>query len=471
MDLREFIGLCEKEGDVLRVTAEVDWDLEMTHIAKMVEEKDGRAVLFENVKGKEGSVFFGAFSSTKRLAMILGTSPDSTITDLSKQWMEMSIGEVIRAKEVERGPIFENIIEGDDVNVNDIPSPRYYDKDGGRYIGTACFMVVRDPETGEINLGTYRSQVLNDKMVGAQILKGKRGDRILQKYRKRGEKMPICLVVGCDPLLMLAGSAMVENASEYDVVGTLRGKPVEVVNADLTGLPIPADAEYVLEGFIDGDNLQPEGPFGEYTGYYTDELKQTIKKPAIEVERIYHRDNPTMMCASVGRPINDNHMMLAFIRNATLWTELKRMGIKGIQSVYMPPEACGRFWAIVSVKQMFPGHTNQVTAAVLASHTCTYGLKGLIIVDDDIAADDLPRVWWALATRYDAVRGTQIINRGRSTPLDPALSMEENKFITSRIIMDATFPFEWEEKPVKVEMNKEIYASIKERWSELGLDK
>lgn len=470
MDLREFIAMCEKEGDLKRVTAEVDWDLEMTHIAKMIEEKDGRGVLFENVKGKEGNVFFGAFSGTKRLAMILGASPDASLVELSKMWMEQSIGDVIRSEEVETGPIFENIIEEADLNVNDIPSPRYYDKDGGRYIGTACFMVARDIDSGEINLGTYRSQVLDDKTVGAQILKGKRGDRMLQKYKKAGKPMPICLVIGCDPLLMLAGSAMVENASEYDVVGTLRGEAVKVVNAPLTGLPIPADAEYVLEGFIDGDNLQPEGPFGEYTGYYTDELKHTIKKPAINVKRIYHRNNPTMMCASVGRPVNDNHFMLAFIRNATLWTELKRMGIKGVQSVYMPPEACGRFWAIVSVKQMFPGHTNQVAAAVLASHTCTYGLKGLIIVDDDIQADDLPRVWWALATRYDAVRGTQIINRGRSTPLDPALSMEDNKFITSRIIMDATFPFEWEEKPVKVEMSKDVYDSIKSRWSELGLD-
>ena len=470
MDLRDFIALCEKEGDVKRVTAEVDWDLEMSHIAKMIEEKDGRSVLFENIKGKEGNVFFGAFSNTKRLAMILGAPPDSTLTDLSKMWMEKSIGDIIRAEECETGPVFENIIDGDDVNVNDIPSPRYYELDGGRFIGTACFMVTRDLETEEINLGTYRSQVLDDKTVGAQILKGKRGDRMLQKYKKAGKKMPICLVVGCDPLLMLAGSAMVENASEYDVVGTLRGEPVKVVNAQLTGLPIPVDAEYVLEGYIDGDALRPEGPFGEYTGYYTDELKQTITKPAIDVKRIYHRNNPTMMCASVGRPVNDNHMMLAFIRNATLWTELKRMGIKGIQSVYMPPEACGRFWAVVSVKQMFPGHTNQVAAAVLASHTCTYGLKGLIIVDDDIEADDMDRVWWALATRYDATRGTQIIHRGRSTPLDPALSMDENKLITSRIIMDATFPFEWKEKPVKVEMSKDVFDSIKSRWEELGLN-
>ena len=163
-----------------------------------------------------------------------------------------------------------------------------------------------------------------------------------------------------------------------------------------------------------------------------------MPKPAIEVKRIYHRNNPIFLAASVGRPVNDNHMMLAFVRNATLWTELAKMGIPGIKSVYMPPEACGRFWAIVSMKSMYPGHSNQVAAAVIASNTCTYGLKGLIIVDDDIRADDLPRVWWALATRYDAVRGTQIINRGRSTPLDPALHDQTNKFITSRIIMDAT---------------------------------
>ena len=470
MDLRDFIALCEKENDLKRITAEVDWDLEMTHISKLVEEKDGRAVLFENVKGHKGSVLFSAYSSTKRLAMTLGKPPHLSMVDISREWMKMSIGDVIRAKEVKDGPIFENIIDEDDVNVFDLPSPRFYDKDGGRFIGTACFMVVRDPETDEINLGTYRSQVLDEKTVGAQILKGKRGDRILQKYRKAGKKMPICLVVGCDPLLMLAGSAMVENASEYDVVGTLRNEPVEIVAAPLTGLPIPATAEIVLEGYIDGDNLREEGPFGEYTGFYTDELYKQVKKPAIDVKRIYHRNDPILMAASVGRPVTDNHMMLAFVRNAMLWTELTRMGMRGIQSVYMPPEACGRFWAIISVKQMYPGHTNQIAAAVIASHTCTYGLKGLIIVDDDIQADDLPRVWWALATRYDPQRGTQIINRGRSTPLDPALSHDENKFITSRIIMDATFPFEWEEKPVQVKMNEEVLNRIKERWEELGLD-
>ncbi len=469
MDLRDFIEQCEQDGDLKRVSAEVDWDLEMSHMAKLVEERGGPSLLFENVKGCIGSVMFGAYSNTNRLSKVLGRPDIKSMCGLSRAWMEQSIGEVIRSKEVETGPVFENIIEGDDINVFDLPSPKFYEKDGGRFIGTACFMVVKDPETGEINLGTYRSQVLDKKTVGAQILKGKRGDRILQKYRKLGKKMPICLVVGCDPLLMLAGSAMVEDASEYDVVGTLRGEPVEVVKAPLTGLPIPATAEIVLEGFIDGDNLREEGPFGEYTGYYTDELVNPIKKPAIDVKAIYHRNDPILLAASVGRPVNDNHMMLAFVRNATLWTELTKMGMKGVQSVYMPPEACGRFWAIVSVKQMYPGHADQIAAAVIASHTCTYGLKGLIIVDDDIDADDLPRVWWALATRFDPKRGTQIINRGRSTPLDPALGTGHN-LMTSRIIMDATIPYEWEEKPVQVEMSKEVMENAKIRLSELGLD-
>ena len=471
MDLRDFIALCEQQGDLKRVTAEVDWNLEMSHIAKLVEEKGGPALLFENVKGHDPSqsVIFGVYSNTRRLATVLGRPVDMTMAELSHEWMKLSVGEVIRSKEVETGPIFENILEGDDVDVYKLPSPKFYDKDGGRYVGTAVFHVVRDPETGEINLGTYRSQVLDSKTIGAQILKGKRGDRILQKYRKLGQKMPICTVVGCDPLLMLAGSAMVENADEYDIVGTLRGEPVEIVKEPLTGLPIPASAEWVLAGYVDGDDLQPEGPFGEYTGYYTEELYHPVLKPAVKVERIYHRDNPIFMAASVGRPVNDNHMMLAFVRNATLWTELTKMGIPGIQSVYMPPEACGRFWAIVSVKQLYPGHADQVAAAVIASNTCTYGLKGLIIVDDDIQADDLPRVWWALATRYDVGRGTQIINRGRSTPLDPALD-PNSKYITSRLVLDATIPFEWKEKPVEVKMSPEVLESIKARWSELGLD-
>jgi 3-polyprenyl-4-hydroxybenzoate decarboxylase len=137
-------------------------------------------------------------------------------------------------------------------------------------------------------------------------------------------------------------------------------------------------------------------------------------------------------------------MLYAFVRNASLWTELTNMKIPGIKSVYTMPEASGRFWVVISVQQMYPGHA------------------------DDISADDLPRVWWALGTRYNPARGTQIINRGRSTPLDPALGSDENKFITSRIILDATIPFDWKVKPTEIKLTESVMAKVKDRWKEYG---
>ncbi|MEA2040087.1 MAG: phenylphosphate carboxylase subunit beta [Thermodesulfobacteriota bacterium] len=471
MDLRDYISICEKAGQLKRIKAEVDWDLELSHISKMNEEKAGPALLFENVKGYKSPVLTGAFGTTERLAVILGKSPDMSMVQLTKEWVNLAVKEVIPAKEQKDGPIFENILDGDKADVLTFPSPRFFELDGGRYFGTAVFLVIQDPETGDINLGTYRMGILDNKTIGVQILKGKKGDRIMNKYGKKGKKMPACAIIGGDPLHIFASVATVAKAkSGYDVVGSLRGEPVDIVKGQLTGLPIPAAAEIVIEGEIDPANLRNEGPFGEYTGYYTEELIKPIPKPALDIKRIYHRNNPILWETSVGRPVGDQHILYAFVRNASLWTDLARMQIPGIQSVYTLPEASGRFWVVVSVQQMYPGHADQVGAAVIASNTGTYGIKGVIIVDDDIEADDIPRVLWALGTRYNPGRGTQIINRGRSTPLDPALGADENKFITSRIIMDATIPFDWKIKPTEIKLTDSMVEKVKARWKEYGLD-
>ncbi len=286
---------------------------------------------------------------------------------------------MVPAKEVKDGPIFENIVDGDKIDTFAFPSPKFYELDGGRYFGTAVFMTIQDPDTGDMNLGTYRMGVLDSKTVGVQLLKGKKGDRILKKYGKKGKKMPACAIIGGDPLHIFAGAATVPGAkSGYDVVGTLRGSPVEVVKGQLSGLPIPAAAEIVLEGEIDAEKLRNEGPFGEYTGYYTEELIKPIPKPALEVKRVYYRNNPILWETSVGRPVGDQHMLYAFVRNASLWTELTKMKIPGIKTVYTMPEASGRFWVVISVQQMYPGHADQVAAAVIASNTGTYGIKGII---------------------------------------------------------------------------------------------
>jgi UbiD family decarboxylase len=160
-------------------------------------------------------------------------------------------------------------------------------------------------------------------------------------------------------------------------------------------------------------------------------------------------------------------MTMALGYGATLWQELEAMRIPGIKAVYCPPEGAGRFVAIISVKQMYPGHSNHVADAVCASTTGHYGLKGVITVDHDIAADDWDRVMWALSTRFDPARSVQIINRGRSTPLDPGLPIEARE-IVSRIQMDACTPYEWKNKPSEIWMDREVLQKVSNRWNDYG---
>jgi 4-hydroxy-3-polyprenylbenzoate decarboxylase len=472
MDLRSYIDQCAQAGELRRVTAPVDWNLEISHISKLVEERKGPALLFENVKGYSTPVFTGAFATTRRLALMLGLPEGNTMCESAQAWMRKTITSegLVKAREVKDGPVLANVLEGEKVDLNMFPVPKFFPLDGGRYIGTTVFLVLKDPETGETNLGTYRMQMLDGKRCGVQILPGKRGERIMKKYRKMGRKMPAAAVIGCDPLLFMAGTLMHKGASDFDITGTVRGQQAEYLMAPLTGLPVPAGAEIVLEGEIDPDAFLPEGPFAEYTGYYTDELHHPIPKPVLEVKQILHRDQPILWATGQGRPVTDVHMLLAFTRTATLWTELEKMKIPGIQSVCVLPESAGRFWAVVSVKQAYPAHSRQVADAVIASNTGSYGIKGVITVDEDIQADDLQRVVWALSCRYDPMRGTELIKRGRSTPLDPALDPAGDKLTTSRILMDACIPYEWKQKPVEARLDEATLAAIKARWSDFGID-
>ena len=469
MDLRDYISKCEAEGQLMRVKAEVDWDLELSTLSKMNEEKGGPALLFEKVKGYTSPVLTCAFGNARRFGICLGMPEEYSFCDMTREWMNLSVKEPIAAKQVATGPVTENVVEGNNIDLLKMfPVPRFYLLDGGRYIGTTEFLCIKDPDDGKINLGTYRMQVLDNKSIGVNITLGKKGDRIMNKYKKMGKKMPGAVVIGCDPLLMMTGASMYKAASDYDVASSIRGSAIEYFNSDLTDLPLPADAEIILEGEIDPTKLREEGPFGEYTGYYSEETDRPFPKPALDVKRVMHRNNPILWASAAGRPITDAHMLLAFTRTATLWTELVKMKIPGIKSVWCPPETCGRFWAIVSVQQKYPGHPDQVLNAVCASNTASYGVKGVIVVDEDISADDLARVWWALSVRYMPHRGTTILQRGRSTPWDPALGQFTT--ITSRILMDATIPFEWKVKPKEVRLPDDVVEKVKSRWKEYGFD-
>ncbi len=466
-DMRDFINEAEEKGLCKRITAEVDWNLELSHIAKLNEEQGGPALLFENVKDYETPVITSVCTTVERLALITGNPLDSSLVDLYDAWVKLGEN-LIEPKWVEKSeaPCKQNIMSGGDIDLFRFPVPQWYPLDGGRYIGTAHFIISQDPETGWVNLGTYRSQLLDKDKIGTQFIKGKHADIMLKKYQAMGKPMPVASVIGCDPLLFILGAARISAfTSEYDVAGALRGEPVKVVPGETVDLPIPATAEIVIEGEVDADKFMEEGPFGEYTGYYSG--VGTDPRNYIDVKCVTYRNNPILWGTTVGRAVTDTHMTMALSYGATLWQQLLAMKIPGLKAVYCPPEGSGRFLAIISMKQMYPGHADQVLTAAISTEMGAYGLKTVIVVVEDIDPWDIPRVMYALSFRFQPNR-SQVIKRGRSTPLDPSLPISARE-ITGRLLLDATIPYDWKNKPIPIELDSEMVEKVKGRWSELGL--
>ncbi|MFN8456380.1 MAG: phenylphosphate carboxylase subunit beta [Anaerolineae bacterium] len=464
-DLRGFIQLAEQEGELKRVKAEVDWNLELSHIAKLNEERSGPALLFENVKDYHSPVITSVCTTTSRLALIMGMPKSASLVDLMREWVNRSRNKV-PPQWAESAPCKENVDVGDQVDLFKFPVPHVYPRDGGRYFGTAVYVVTKDPDRGWINLGTYRLQILNKNTLGTQFIKGKHAEIMLKRYGELKKPMPVAAIIGGDPLLFLMGASRLSAfESEYDIAGAIRSRPIEVVKGETVDLPIPAGAEIVAEGEVDPEAMLPEGPFGEYTGYYSG--IGTTPRPFIKVNCVTYRNDPIFWLTTVGRAVTDTHMTMALTYGATLWQQLEAMRIPGIKSVYCPPEGAGRFLAIISVKQMYPGHAAQVGTAAISTEMGAYGLKTVIVVDEDVDAWDIPRVMWALSFRFQPSRA-EFIGRGRSTPLDPSLPIDARD-ITSRIILDCTIPFEWKEKPIPIILDSEVVKRVEARWAELGL--
>jgi phenylphosphate carboxylase beta subunit len=472
-DLRDWITACEQEGELRRIKTEVDWELELGHVATLNERAGGPALLFENVKGYDIPVLSSTVTTARKMAITCGKPPHYTLCDVARDWKNViREGRLVEPVEVRSDiPVMYEVLEGDEVNVYDLPSPRLYPQDGGRYLGLACNYVTLDPDTGWTNLGTYRGMIMDERTVGANMMgKAKHGRLHIDKYAKTGTRMPAALYCGCDMFHLVVGSTMVPaQQDEYSVIGAVMGRPVEVFISDLTGLKLPAHAEIILEGEIelDPDKFRPEGPLGEYVGYYA--ASGEGPKPWLEVKRIYRRKDPIFVISTVGRPVGDAHMINAVGRMAYLWADLEMMKVPGIQSVYCPPEAAGRFWAIVSAKIAHPAGAERVAEAVSCSPTGHFGIKGIIVVDGDVPADDMAGVWWSLACRYNPGMDTQIINKMRPTPFDPALPAGA-KAIGSKILIDATTPVEWEKKPRLVELDEATTRSVIDRWQQYGFE-
>src|SRR5690348_2839538 len=295
-DLREFIARAEKAGELLRVKG-ADWDLEMGALAEIVyhARPEPPAILFEDVPGypKGMRLLSGATNSSKRLAITLGLPVPSNPLDVVRAYRDrMKAHRPIPPQVVSKGSVLENILRDDAVDLFKFPVPRLHELDGGRYIGTDDLVVMRDPDDGWINGATYRCMVQDRNRVNIWMSPGKHGRQIREKYFRAGKPCPVLISCGHDPLLFLAGGNELKfGMSEYDYAGGHRGLPYDVVLSELHGLPMPANAEIVLEGDMVADETAREGPFGEFTGYYA---SSPSEQPVVRVRRVYHRNDPVL---------------------------------------------------------------------------------------------------------------------------------------------------------------------------------
>ena len=293
-DLREWIAKLEAEGDLRRIKAKVDWNGELSEIAKRAINQREPALLFENIKDHENTrctrVFTGGLARRSRVALMLGLPSSTSRQEVIKVVRERLRGS-IKPTSVNTGPVKENIVKGKEINLFEFPVPKWHPLDGGRYINTYCGTVTRDPDTGIINIGLYRGMILDRYRLAAWLVPSQHWGLHYRKYQAMGKPMPVAFVYGWDDVLpLVAGTAIPYMQCEYDVMGSFRQEPVELVKCETSDLEVPASAEIVVEGTVSPDpsTYDIEGPFGEGTGFYGG----AGKRPVIQVECITHRDDP-----------------------------------------------------------------------------------------------------------------------------------------------------------------------------------
>jgi 4-hydroxy-3-polyprenylbenzoate decarboxylase len=443
-DLRDWLARCEEMGEVLRVDG-ASWNLEMGSIAEMIyhaKPESPPAILFENIPGyaKDFRVLSGATNSMRRLALTLGLPKPSHPLDVVRSYRErLADFATIPPREVNSGPIFENVDRDGEVDLFKFPVPFLHEGDGGRYFGTGDLVIMKDPETGWVNLGTYRLMVHDRNTCGLWISPGKHGRHIRDKYFEKGEPCPVAISVGHDPLLFLsAGNEVDFGADEYAHAGGHRGRPFDVTRSELHGLPIPARAEIVLEGDILPDEKRPEGPFGEWTGYYASKVREDY---VVRIRRVYWRNAPIHTMARPGRPPSDYSFSKCVIKSALIWEDVEKAGLRGVAGVWCMEPGGGRLFNVVAIKQAYAGHAKQALLLAAGAHAGNYLGRFVVVVDDDIDPTSIHDVTWAMATRCDPAEDIDIVRNAWSGPLDPRRKKGDN--YNSRALIDACRPFDW----------------------------
>ena len=462
-DLRELIRIAGQRSEVETIQG-ADTHLEMGALYELsLKQLYPPLLLFEDIPGH---------APGQRVLMNVRFSKlfsgDLTLDALRKfRTTRQGGGAPIPPKIVQGGPITQNILRGEDVDVLSFPAGKWHEHDGGRYIGTEVLVINKDPDSDWVNIGTYRVMVQDKKTLSVFIEPGKHGSLIREKYWAMGKPCPMVICVGQAPILgMVASTSSRYGVSEYETAGGRLGRPIEVVNGELTGLPIPADAEVAFEGFMPppSEETRLEGPFAEWPGYYATDAHP---EPVVRVGAIYHRDNPIVIGQPPAKPTFPGRQP-SLGGMAALWDALEAAGVPGITGVWKPVGGGTRFINVISIKQLHAGHAKMAGLVATGAGPGAYLGRITIVVDEDIDITDPAEVLWALATRWDPRSQTDIIDGCYSGYIDPVISPEQrakDDITSSRIIIYAVRPFHWKDNFPQVNTVPRDYSdAIAAKW-------
>ena len=467
-DLRDFLADVSDGGELKCVTG-AHWDKEVGAVTEVLyREKVDRSplLMFDGITGyPEGTrLIYGMLGSPLRLALGLGIAPEDSrdrrgMLDLYRA--KIKAQSPIPPRIVNAGPVMENIDRDDDVDLLKFPVPIHHELDGGRYIGTACGVVTRDPDTGRVNVGTYRVQVNGPNIATSYISNGKQGRIQRDKYLSAGKPCPMVIIVGIDPATYIAARyTLSDQVPELDWAGGLAGRAIDCIEGEVTGLPFPARSEIVLEGEVSPTETAPEGPFGEWTGYYAGGARQ---EPIITIKRVYYRDNPILTCAASQKPPHSHLFERCFIRSAGLLDSLEGAGIPDVKGVWVHQAGSGRTFVAISIKQRYFGHANQVGLVASQVNPTGYVGRYFVVVDDDIDPTDINDVIWAMGTRSDPKTDITMLDRCWSSRLDTMVT--DDRLYNSRVVIDACIPYErLDSFPQVAQTSPELAAEMRRKF-------
>lgn len=442
--LGEYVEALERSGQLKRVRTKVDPNLEVAEIMRrLMYAGDQPAVLFENVQGSQMQILGNAFGTMKRLEIGLETEDfvdiGRRIVDLTKMKMPSGMLNKLKMlpklseigeygpKYVDDGPVTE-VVETDRASLNSMPVLKSFAGDAGKFI-TFGFTVTKHPETEIRNLGVYRIQIIDDKHASMHWQTHKRGAQHYKMLKEQGKKIEAAIVIGADPATVFSAVAPVpEGMDKYLFAGISRKKGVKLVKCKTVDLEVPANAEIVLEGYVDPNDMRMEGPFGDHTGYYT----PAEPFPTFTLTGMMRRSRPIYLTTVVGKPILEDAYIGKVIERSFL--PLIQMFHPEVVDYAMPAAGWFQGMAIISIKKQYPGQAKKVMMGLWGMGQLAL-TKMFIVVDSEINVHDINDVIWAITTRADAARDTIIINNTPTDTLDPASPLVN---LGSKLGIDAT---------------------------------